>query len=107
MDSDEAQRKIRGAVAKGRIEYASQDGVESFPNEFVSEFLRDICGAGGAWISDESSMHDFFTTFDPEHKEKLELAYEKAEAKYGVDVRGKHNLLDIFRMIHAQNRTTQ
>ena len=102
MDNDEATKKIRAAAESGNITYASQEGVESFPQPFTDEFLSEICEVnGGAWISDESGLWDFVGT------DGLTEARAKIAAKYGVDVGDKEKLLDIFRMIHAQNRTPQ
>lgn len=102
MDSDEATKKIRKiADDPTNIVFAGQEGVESFQDAFVDEFLRDVCDVKNAWISDGSGLWDFVGT------DGLEEAFAKIESKYGVNVRGNDNLLTIFRAIHAQNRTPQ
>ena len=101
MDQDEAQKKIREAAEAGNIEYASQEGVNSFDPAFVDEFLSHVCDVDCAWISDESSLLDFVGTNG--HEE----ACARIEKKYWVDVRKMLYLLDIFRAIHATNRTAQ
>lgn len=99
MNADEATKRIREAAAEGKIEFASEEGIESFDDAFVHEFMVECVGVKGYWISDESGLSDFGL--------KGEAAYAKIEAKYGVDVRGKDTILDILRVIHAANRTKQ
>lgn len=95
MDSDEIKKKL----AEGKIEFSSQEGVESFPEAFVDEFLRDIVLVkGGAWISDRSTLDDFTRHVG---------ARERITAKYGIDVGAEQNLLKIFRLVYAVNRTPQ
>lgn len=99
MNKDDAEKKIRKLAAEGKVEFSPQDSIEAFDQGFVDEFLSAICDVSGAWISDLSTLSDF----PPE----MEEMYSRIEKKYGVDVRGKNLLVDVFRIIHATNRTVQ
>src|SRR4051812_39546289 len=91
MDKDEAD-KIREAAENGRIRMVTSEGVDSFDPQFVNQFLERVCGVSSAWISDMSSLSDF--------GKRNEDTYAKIQDLYGVDVRGKNDLLDIFRIIY-------
>jgi hypothetical protein len=98
VDKDEAQKRIRKLARAGKIEAASQDGINQF-GWLSQEFLSRCLDHPEAWISDESCLSDF--------GKKNEETYARIEKLYGVDVRGKNNLLEIFRAIEAVNRTRQ
>lgn len=99
MTKKEIERKIRAAARAGRVSICPSDGVESFPRWWVENFLSDVLGVYGAWISDESSLSDF--------GEKARGARNHIIEEYGADVGSETNLLAIFRMIHATNVTLQ
>lgn len=91
--------KIKRGPFKGKtITYAPTDGIDQF-KELSDEFLREILHTSG-WVSDESELRDFCV-------DDAADVYDRIERRYGVNVQGKQNLLDIFRAIAAVNRTRQ
>lgn len=99
MTKKEAERRIRAAAKAGNVVICQSDGVESFPRWWVENFLSDVLGVYGAWISDESSLTDF--------GDKARGARNRIIEEYGADVGSETNLLKIFRVIHATNVTLQ
>jgi hypothetical protein len=99
MDKDEAEKKIRQAAEEGKIKFCESDGVDSFDRSFVNEFMLSILGLREFWISDKSSLTDFGG--------HAQDAGKKIEEKYGIAIEDKTMLIDIFRLIHQQNRTPQ
>lgn len=99
MTKDDAQKRIRAAARAGNVRICPSDGVDAFPRIWVEDFLSNVLGVYGAWISDESSLTDFGT--------RAKLARDRIIEDYGVDVGDTTNLLAIFRMIHSTNVTVQ
>jgi len=88
---------IRKLAQEGKIEFFSQDGVYAF-KELAEDFVWSILGVR-ALITDKSDLSDF--------GRRDEKAYAAIEARYKVDVRGKDNLLEIFRLIDQLPKAVQ
>lgn len=93
--------KIKRGAFKGKtITFAPTEGIDQF-SELCDEFMREILNTNG-WVSDESELRDFTCG-----GEGIDAIYARIEERYGVNVHGKQNMLDIFRAIAAVNRTRQ
>jgi hypothetical protein len=84
-----------------KITIADQDGVESFGEDFLREFLRDILDQEDALITDESFISDFieFGLQGAEYEAAKEEIWKRIEDKYQVNVRSEVCILKIFRKI--------
>lgn len=90
---EDAEELIREAVEEGRVKFFPSDIAEAF-GSLPDEFLLRVLGIPNAWISDASELSDFGA--------KTEATYAKIESEYGVDVRGKDKLIEIFRIIASR-----
>ncbi|MBI4263105.1 MAG: hypothetical protein HY657_01910 [Acidobacteria bacterium] len=94
-------RVLRKGPFKGRVEFASTVGIESF-QEIAEDVMLNIFGSE-PWdylITDLSSLHDFAGVDDMAPRDML----AKIRDVYGLDVAdlASANLLEIFRRLYEQ-----
>lgn len=105
------RRITRGRFAGRTIEFASQNGVDRYP-DIAREFMAAILHLkpGEYLISDESSLSDFtLSPADPKgaegkrrRRERTQRVHHRIRTHFGVDVTdiASGRLVEIFKRIH-------
>lgn len=90
VTSDEV---LSGVLASQRVE---SDGVDAIDPELVDRFCRDVLRAEVLFLSDRSSLDDFF--------EPKQTYWARIRNYFGVDVHPATTLLEIFRRLTPSTR---
>jgi hypothetical protein len=92
--------KIKKLSKIKKIELAKTEEIDKY-KDIAKKFIKKIFGINSFLITDLSHLSDF-VEFDKDKnkfKENEEKIYKKIEKIYGINVRNKKTLIDIFKAI--------
>lgn len=100
LNKEKAVKLVRKAAKEGNIKFADKDFIEQFKKE-CDEILVIIRGNTQAWISNQSSIADFFRF--PEEIEQESKVISKLKELSGLEIKSSTKLWRIAEAIHNKN----